>query len=245
MSLLILSFLAGVITVTAPCILPLLPVILGASVGRAGTDQADTWKRPVRITLGLAVSVVIFSLLLKASVALLGVPQIFWQIISGLLVIGFGFSLVMPLVWARIAARLGLEETATKLQVAANQKPGSSGDYLVGASLGPIFSSCSPTYALVIATVLPTSFLAGVGYIIAYALGLSLMLLLIALGGQKIVRRLGWLSNPKSHVRMVAGYILIAVGLLIILGLDKAFQASVLESGIYDPVLRFEQRLGL
>lgn len=243
MSLLVLSFLAGVLTVTAPCILPLLPVIVGASVGRATNKPNDGWSRPLRITAGLALSVVLFSLLLKASVVLLGVPQVVWQIISGLLVIGFGLSLIMPLVWSRLAARLGLEDAANTLQTVAYQQPGKKGDYLVGASLGPIFSSCSPTYALVIASVLPTSFITGVGYIIAYALGLAAMLLIIALGGHGIVRRLGWLSNPQGPVRTIAGYLLLAVGLTVLFGLDKLFQTYILESGVYDPVIRFEQRI--
>lgn len=244
MGLLVLSFLAGVITVTAPCVFTLLPVILGASVGRAAGNDKDTWKRPVRIAIGLGLSVVAFSLLLKASVAFLGVPQLVWQTISGLLVIVFGFSLVSPFIWARFAASVGLESLATDLQTKAHRQPGSRGDYLVGAALGPVFSSCSPTYALIIASVLPASFISGIAYISMYAAGLALTLLLIALGGQRIVRRLGWLANPRGRIRVISGYLLIIVGLFVLLGIDKYFQAAVLESGLYDPIIQFEQRLG-
>ena len=51
---------------------------------------------------------------------------------------------------------------------------------MIGAALGPVFSSCSPTYALIVATVLPQSFLSGLFYISVYVIGLALMLLLVA-----------------------------------------------------------------
>lgn len=63
-----------------------------------------------------------------------------------------------------------------------------TGDILTGAALGPVFSSCSPTYALIVAAVVPVSFFEGFLSIVAYAGGLAGMLLLIALLGSKRVR---------------------------------------------------------
>ena len=51
------------------------------------------------------------------------------------------------------------------------------------AALGPVFNSCSPTYALVVASVLPASFNDGTGYVVAHASGLSLALLILAVTG--------------------------------------------------------------
>ncbi|MDF2461535.1 MAG: cytochrome biosis protein, partial [Candidatus Saccharibacteria bacterium] len=79
MALLILSFFAGVLTVAAPCILPLLPVIIGGTLVRDG-EKGKPWVRPVLIAAGLAVSVVVFTLLLKATTLLLGIPQVLWQV---------------------------------------------------------------------------------------------------------------------------------------------------------------------
>ena len=52
---------------------------------------------------------------------------------------------------------------------------------MVGLSLGPVFSSCSPTYAIILAVILPASFLTGLLNLFAYVLGLSIALLVIAL----------------------------------------------------------------
>jgi len=68
MILLIVSFIAGVLTILAPCILPLLPVVLGGAVSDAGNR-----RRPFIIIIALSLSVFIFTLLLKGSTALITV----------------------------------------------------------------------------------------------------------------------------------------------------------------------------
>src|SRR6266550_4362545 len=90
MELFIVSFVAGVLTVLAPCILPLLPIIIGGS-----TLQQKDYRKPIIITASLALSVVVFTLLLKASTVLLMIPPYVWQILSGGIVLLFGLSLLL------------------------------------------------------------------------------------------------------------------------------------------------------
>lgn len=239
MALLILSFAAGILTVAAPCILPLLPVIVGGSVVRDG--KKPSLRRPLIIAASLALSVVAFTLLLKATTSLLGVPQVVWQIVSGAIVTLFGLNLLFPEAWERMAAKLYIH--SSKLLSGSFAKKGVAGDLLIGASLGPVFSSCSPTYALIVATVLPASFSRGVVYLLAYAIGLAAALLVIAYLGQALVTKLGWLSNPHGLFRKVVGVLFIAVGIGVLFGWDKRVQTYVLERGWYDPVSRLEQSL--
>ncbi len=242
MHLIVVSFFAGVLTVLAPCILPLLPVIVGGSI--AVDDNKKQWWRPLIITGSLAVSVVVFTLLLKATTSLLGVPQYVWNSISGIIVLVFGVSLLFPHAWEWLALKSGLYGQSNKLmQKTGSAKPGVLKDVLMGASLGPIFSSCSPTYALIVAVVLPQSFLQGLAYLVAYALGLASVLLLIAVSGQSLVRKMGWLSNPSGWFRRTVGVLFIVVGLAVLTGLDRDFQAYVLERGWYDPIMKLEQKL--
>src|SRR5690606_575151 len=106
MALLILSFIAGVLTVAAPCVLPLLPVIIGGSLLESKKDKPDKqWLRPLVIAASLAVSVVLFTLLIKATTVLLGVPQVTWQIISGGIVLLLGLNYLWPHAWERLAAK--------------------------------------------------------------------------------------------------------------------------------------------
>lgn len=233
MELLIVSFVAGVLTILAPCILPLLPIIIGGSIG------AKDYRAPFIITGSLAASLFIFTILLKASTALLGVPPMVWQIISGVIIIAFGIVTLFPSLWERVGARVNV--ASNKLLAKASKRRGIARHVLVGAALGPVFSSCSPTYGLILAAVLPVSPGEGIAYLIAYIIGLSAILLLIGLLGQRFIAKLGWASNPHGWFKRLLAILFIIVGLAVVFGLDKQLQAWILESGLYDPISTFEQ----
>ena len=241
MTLLIVSFLAGVLTIMAPCILPLLPVIVGGSI--AGGQSR--WYRPLVIAGSLAVSVTIFTLLLKATAALLGVPTAVWNGISGVIVILLGLSLLFPAGWERLASSAKLSQRANRILGSSNRYQGLTRDITTGAALGPVFSSCSPTYAFIVAAVLPQSFAQGFAYILAYAFGLALALLLVALAGQAIASKLAIAANPHGWFMRTIGLLFIVVGVSVLFGLDRQFQSFVLEQGWYDPISNFEQSLGV
>jgi cytochrome c-type biogenesis protein len=242
MGLLLLSFLAGVLTVAAPCILPLLPIVVGGSIA-PDKSKARDWRRPLAITGSLVASVVVFTLLLKASTALLGVPQMVWQAISGVIILLFGLSLIWPALWGRLSLKLGLYGRAQRWMSGASGQTGYRRDILLGAALGPIFNSCSPTYALIVAAILPASLGLGLVYLMAYALGLGITLLAVASFGRAVTTRLGWYANPGGVIHKVIGVAFVAVGLAVLFGFDKVVQTYVLDNGWYDPVSGLEERL--
>lgn len=108
---------------------------------------------------------------------------------------------------------------------------------IIGAALGPVFSTCSPTYFVILATVLPASFLLGTVYLLAYVVGLSLVLLLIALLGQKFANRLTTLSGARSGLKVFLGLVFVLLGILIMLGLDKKIETLILDTGYFDVTL--------
>src|SRR5688500_14800850 len=110
MDFLILSFIAGVLTVAAPCILPLLPVIIGgtAALQDNSPKKQSGWYRPLVVAASLAVSVIAFTLLLKATTALLGVPQSVWNILAGGIVLILGINLLLPVLWEKFMIVSGL-----------------------------------------------------------------------------------------------------------------------------------------
>lgn len=241
--LIILSFVAGALTVLAPCILPLLPVIIGGSSLSAEKNETNSLRHAIVICVSLAVSVLVFSLLLKASTLLLGIPQFAWQAVSGIIVILFGINLIFPMLWAKISIKLGIENKSNRFLGQSTKKKGIMRDILIGAALGPVFASCSPTYALIVATILPQSFINGLIYLAIYCLGLASVLLAIGIAGQSLVKKLGWAANPNGWFRKTLGIIFVITGLVVIFGLDKQIQTLIIESGLYDPIKKFEQRL--
>lgn len=231
MILLLVSFLAGGLTVLAPCILPLLPVIVGGSL--AG-DHRVAWRRTLTIIGSLSVSVIVFSLLLKGITALLGIPQEVWQYISGGIVLLLGIHFLFPEFWTVAAARFKLQQSSDQQLSRAASKNGTCGAILTGAALGPVFSSCSPTYALILAAILPVSWVLGLIYLTAYVLGMSLVLLLLAYFGRSLTRRLGWSADENGWFRRTLGIMFIVVGIGVIVGWDKVLQTWLLDRGIYD-----------
>ncbi|PIY92126.1 MAG: cytochrome C biogenesis protein [Candidatus Magasanikbacteria bacterium CG_4_9_14_0_2_um_filter_42_11] len=236
MTFLLISFLAGVLTVLAPCTLPLLPIIVGR------TADAEGKYRPLIITGSLAVAIVAFTLLLKASTAFINIPPSAWAWLSGSIIIMFGLISLFPNTWKKISLKCSLSRGSSELLQKSSQKKGVWGDILVGLSLGPVFSSCSPTYFLILATVLPQSYGKGVVYLIAYAIGLALMLLLIGYIGQKLVKKLSGVSDPHGKFKRGLGVLFILVGLFIITGTDKKIQTYILDNGVFD-ITKVEQLL--
>lgn len=219
------SFLAGALTILAPCVLPLLPVVIGSSAG-----SKNPWK-PFVVTASLAVSIVVFTLLLKVSSLLIDIPQIFWFSLSGGIVFIYGVFLLIPELWEKIAARFKIGQGAQSGLVKAGKGESMGSSILVGASLGPVFSSCSPTYFIILATVLPVNFGAGLVYLLVYALGLMLTLGTIGYFGQKLIIKLKWAADPKGWFKRAMGVLLILVGLAIITGFEKKIETAILDTG--------------
>jgi len=232
MALLAGAFLAGVLTTLAPCVLPLLPVIVGGSIGQ---QEEKSINRALLITGSLGLSIVTFTLLLKATIYFIDIPFLFWQWISGLIIISLGLFAVKPTIWEQISMRLSLQSRTTPLLTKARNRDGNTGAIFTGAALGPVFSSCSPLYAYVIVTVLPASFAQGLALLFAYSLGLCGTLLAVALVGQKLIKSAGWVVNPDGIFRKGLGWLFIVVGIVIITGLDKDLQTWILENSPIRP----------
>lgn len=227
MELLLISFLAGMLTVLTPCVLPVLPVILSGSL--SGTERF----RPLIITASLIISIFVFTLLLKASTALINIPPEVWTYLAGGIVLLFGLTLVFPNAWFAVSEKLGFEKSQQLIQ-SASQTGGKKGMIFLGMALGPVFASCSPTYALILAVVLPQNFTMGITAMVAYCIGLFVPLFLIAYGGRRILGGFRWFANPQSGFRKGLGVLLVVVGLLIVTGYEKKLEAALLDQGYFD-----------
>jgi cytochrome c biogenesis protein CcdA/thiol-disulfide isomerase/thioredoxin len=238
MLLLLISFTAGILTVLAPCILPLLPVIIGHSI----TDTTPSRRRLFVVVTSLGISIILFTLLLKASSLLIDIPQDFWKWVSGGIIFLFGLTMIFPNLWEKFSFANTISLKSNKVLGRGYKKDSVWGDVIIGASLGPIFSACSPTYFVILATVLPVSFFLGIIYLFAYVLGLSLALIVISLVGEGIMARVGKVSDPRGLFKKIFGVIFILVAIAIISGYDKKLQISLLDAGFLD-VTKIEQKL--
>ena len=237
-----LAFLSGIITVFAPCVFPLLPIIIGSGATAKGM------KKLILIVSSLAASVFIFTILLRT--LLLDNPFLgflnedFWRIFAGALIAIFGIFSLYPSLWDNISMFLKLSKNSDELLDKSTQRKDIFGAILLGFSLGPVFSSCSPTYFVIVGLLTTESDrLKGILLLLTYILGLSIILLFIGFFGRKLVQKLRWASNPNGLFKKIFGLFLFLLGLMIIFRLDKSFESWLLTFDFYSNMFEFENGL--
>ena len=97
---LVLALLAGIVTVAAPCTLPMLPILLGASVGQTGK------VRPAMIALGFVISFSAAALLLSAITDIFDFDPNALRTGAAILLFGFGLLMVWPAPFEWLSIRL-------------------------------------------------------------------------------------------------------------------------------------------
>ena len=172
-----LAFVAGLITAISPCVLPVLPIVLagGASGGR---------RRPYAIIAGLAVTFLVSILFATWILDQLGLPDDLLRNISIALLFVIAATLIFPQVGVWI------ERPLSRL----SRRPSSDlgGGFLLGCALGFVFVPCGgPAIAFVTSSAASTDFgFKTFAVAVAYTVGACIVLLAIALGGQRASRRI-------------------------------------------------------
>lgn len=216
------AFLAGIVTILSPCILPILPVILATSV----TDQ-NSKKRPYGIVVGFILSFTFFTLFLSSIVKLFGIDAEILRNFSVIVIGLFGLSLLIP------AFQLLMESLFTRL---ANFMPNSAGKtgfgggVVIGLSLGLLWTPCvGPILASVISLAITGTVTTDAFFItLAYSLGTAIPMYLVITLGRNLFTRVPWLLSNTGKIQKIFGLIMILVALAIYQGYDRNFQTYVL-----------------
>lgn len=238
MSLLIVSFLAWVLTILAPCVLPLLPIILWSSI-----EDSKNKSRPYIIIVSLSLSIILFTLLLKASTIFIWVDPIYWKLFSWIILILFWVITIFPKLWMTISTKLSFWDKSSQNLNTSSKKKGILWTILVWFSLWPVFSSCSPTYAIILAVILPVSFITWLLNLFAYVLWLASVLLLISILWQKFISKMKWASSEKGLFKKILWVLFLLVWIAIISWYDKIIEAKIISSWYFENVLNIEQSI--
>lgn len=234
----VLSFIAGVLTVLAPCIFPLLPILLGST-----TPGAKQLNRAFTVILSLLVSITLITILIHGTANALNLNQGVLRLISGVVLCTIGIFTVFPKAWDRLSIKLRLGISTNRFLGKAVSKNGKTKDILTGAALGPVFSSCSPTYGVIIASILPQTFAVGLLYLLWYIVGLGLILFLIAILGQRFTSKFTWATDANGWFKRGIGILFICVGIAVLFNFDKSFETWILQTNIYNRLVEFELEL--
>jgi cytochrome c biogenesis protein CcdA/thiol-disulfide isomerase/thioredoxin len=219
--LVLFAFLAGVVTILSPCILPILPIVLSSSVSGGRS-------RPLGIVTGFIFSFTFFTLALATVVRLTGISADILRTLAIIVVFGFGLSLLIP------QTQLLLEKAFTfftRFVPRNSQKEGFGPGLIVGMSLGLIWSPCvGPILAAVITLAVSNSIsLASILITMSYAVGAALPMLVILYSGRQLFQKVPWLLKNTASIQKVFGVIMIATAVAIYFNVDRRLQTYIVE----------------
>jgi len=202
---LVLALLAGVVTVAAPCTLPMLPILLGASVGQTGR------MRPAMIALGFAMSFSMVALLLGAITRAFDFDPNHLRNAAAALLLGFGLLMIWPAPFEWLSARIGgFSGSATA------SRQGAIGGFVLGTTLGLVWTPCAGPVLGSILTVIATSKDTAWAslLLVVYTVGAALPMLAIAYGGQAVTTRIRGVARIAPRLQRGFGVVVIAFALL-------------------------------
>lgn len=219
-----LAFLAGLLSALSPCVLPLLPLVLGAAAAE------HKWA-PALLALGVALSFVVIGLFVATLGFSIGLDDGVFRLAAATLMAGLGVILLVPGLQARVAAAGGpLSDRLSAAFGGAPASPGLASQFGVGLLLGAVWSPCvGPTLGAASVLASRGEDLAAVAATMTvFGLGAAAPLLLLGLVSRKAFAR--WrdpLLAAGKRLKQAMGLVFLGLGLAIVSGADKTLEAAL------------------
>lgn len=220
-----LAALAGTLTLLNPCVLPLLPVVVGAATSqtRAGL---------VALAAGMVIAFTLTGVVITSSGHLLGIEGSTLRYGAAILMIGFGLVLVSPALqcgFTQLTSGLG-DRAGSWLD--AHAGIGMMGQFSTGALLGLVWTPCvGPTLGAAIGLAAQGRALAEATLVMAI-FSLFAIAPLLAIG---LVSRARFQANRERLLRFGErgrrwmGWGLLLIGVLVLTGGDKWLESAALD----------------
>ncbi|PPC85201.1 MAG: cytochrome C biogenesis protein [Hyphomicrobium sp.] len=225
MSSILLAYVAGVVTILSPCILPLLPIVLAGAVHQHRLG-------PVALAGGLVISFTLVGLFIATAGVALGLtPKVLNHIAAGVM-IAFGVIMLSEPLQARFAMVATAATSGLATRTASYSGDGLAGQFVLGSILGAVWTPCvGPTLGAAIA-------LASQGQSIPYAATVMLafaigtvtpLIFLMTATRNAAARNKQTMQRYAAILKPALGALLVLVGLLFLTGLMSTWEAFVLE----------------
>lgn len=220
------AFLAGVFSSLSPCVLPLIPLVLGAAV-------SEHKYGPIALAGGLALSFAAVGLFVATIGFAVGIDGGAFRKVAAVLMTGIGLMLIVPRFQARFAVAAGPVGNWAEERFGGFSKAGLSGQFAVGMLLGVVWAPCvGPTLGA-------ASLLAAKGEdlsqvcltMLVFGVGAALPLLLLGMVSRETIFRIrGRLLTTGQGAKFAMGVLLVAMGVLILSGFDRNLEAVLVDA---------------
>lgn len=223
---LILAYLAGLLTLVNPCVLPVLPIVLASAL------QAHRLG-PVALAGGMALAFVTLGLVVASAGHALGLSERMLSQGGAILMAGFGLVLLVPRLNAGFATVTAGFSNRADAGIDRVDRSGLAGQALGGALLGAVWSPCvGPTLGGAIALASQGLSLVWAGAIMAaFAAGVASVILVLGYGARAALnRRQALFSRVATAARPLMGGVFLVVGVMILTGANLRIEAWLVEA---------------
>jgi cytochrome c biogenesis protein CcdA len=222
----LLAFVAGGLSILSPCVLPILPVVLGAAA-------SEHKFGPVALAAGLTISFVIAGLFLATIGYSVGFDGDVLRYVAAVLIVAMGAVLILPLLQARLAVAGGPIASWTDRRFGRVRGGGLLSQFGIGVLLGVVWSPCvGPTLGTASLLAAQGRDLPQVG-ITMFAFGVGASIPLLALGLFSRDAMLRWQHHilaAGQNIKAALGVGMVAIGALVLAGLDKTVEAALVSA---------------
>lgn len=222
--LLLFAFISGLVTILAPCIWPLLPIVLSATT-------TGGHRKPLGITLGIITSFAFFTLTISYLVKIIPFDLNILRLLA-VLVIGFlGLTLVIPQLSAVLEGWVS-RLSGKFISPAPSPSSGFWSGLVTGLSLGIVWSPCAGPILASIATLAATRSVNWqiILVTIVYVIGVGIPLFLFTVAGRRLLTKTSLLSQHTGRIQQIFGAVMILTALAIFTNYDKVIQAKLLDA---------------
>jgi cytochrome c-type biogenesis protein len=207
-----LAFAGGFLTILSPCILPILPLLLGTSLRshRFG---------PVALVAGLIGGFALAGSLLGITVSwFAGAASILRNLAICVLFV-MGILALFPSLSNRVFGRFGIGGDTSKAT-------GLWGEFWIGSQLGLVWTPCAGPVLGTILTLaaIEHDALSAFGLLVVYGLGAGIPMLLVAYGSRSLSQKLQSLRSKSEIIQRIGGAVVAVTALAILFGWDTQVQ---------------------
>ncbi len=221
-----LAFVAGLVTILNPCVLPLIPILVGSALGKSRFG-------PLALAAGLVFSFTLFGFLILTFGFALGIEERTVRLLAGAILVLAGIVLLVPPLQAALSAAASPLTNRGNQALSKVSGEGAAGQFAVGTLLGLVWAPCvGPTLGVAIAAA-STGENLGHAFVtfLVFGLGVAASILVFAYGSRKALgERRKTLAGLARYGKPIFGALLVVVGATVLTGFDKQIEIAVLDA---------------